>query len=127
MVSYGVQKNNPPDPQSQMLQGCLLCGFHVPSYCGDTVVAVGVIVGGLDPSTACGAQANNSGCNGGQGRRSRSASSCFEEPLILAEAAAGCGGCNLFGRGSGRGRHGGWSGSLGDCLDRVSGASKGDV
>ena len=50
IVSYGVQKNNnPPGLQSQMLQGCLLCGFHTHSWCGDTIVAVGVIVGGSSP------------------------------------------------------------------------------
>ena len=51
IVSYGVQKNdNPPGLQSQMLRGGLLCGFHIPSWCGDTIVAVGVIVGGSSPS-----------------------------------------------------------------------------
>ena len=50
MVSCGVQKNTPPCPQSQMPQGCLLCGFHLSSYCGDTVVSVCVIAGGSSPS-----------------------------------------------------------------------------
>ena len=35
--------------KSQMLQGCLLCGLHVPFCCGEAAVAAGMLVGGAGP------------------------------------------------------------------------------